>query len=100
MEERAGERRNVILEMSPLLGPLPTPTSWGEEEIARVLQEPRMFMNSNPALEIRFSPYGSEVLMTGLAATFNRVSWLLKLPNAALLMWDIVSENLFPQYRA
>jgi len=30
MEERAGERR-----AAPLLGPLPTPASWGEEEEMR-----------------------------------------------------------------
>src|SRR5216683_936944 len=33
MEERAGERRDVR-EDAPLLGPLPTPASWGEEEKA------------------------------------------------------------------
>ncbi len=32
MEERAGERRCVgLVGAAPLLGPLPTPPSWGEE---------------------------------------------------------------------
>ena len=57
-------------------------------------------INSNPSLEFHFSTYGLGVLMTGLDATFNRFSWLLKLPDAPLLRWDIVSENLFTLYRA
>ena len=46
MEERDGERRNVFIGISPLLGPLPTPTSRGEEESARVLQEPPVNLDS------------------------------------------------------
>jgi hypothetical protein len=32
MEERAGERRSVFVQNSPLLSPLPIRSSWGEEE--------------------------------------------------------------------
>src|SRR5260221_11998309 len=34
MEERDGERRSFsgLVEAAPILGPLPTPASWGEEE--------------------------------------------------------------------
>jgi hypothetical protein len=33
MEEREGERRSDFIQNSPLLGPLPIRSSWGEEEI-------------------------------------------------------------------
>jgi hypothetical protein len=33
MEERGGERRSVFVQNSPLLGPLPIRSSWGEEEV-------------------------------------------------------------------
>jgi hypothetical protein len=32
MEERAGERRTVFVQNSPLLNPLPIRSSWSEEE--------------------------------------------------------------------
>jgi hypothetical protein len=32
VEERDGERRRVFIENTPLLDPLPTRSSWGEEE--------------------------------------------------------------------
>jgi hypothetical protein len=33
VEERGGERRRVFIRNSPLLNPLPTRSSWGEEEV-------------------------------------------------------------------
>ena len=62
MEERAGERRNDLVQNAPLLDPLPIRSSWGEEEKLRVLKSSRTDTPNQPTGAAIRLPTGRDVL--------------------------------------